>query len=285
MYIGETIRTIRLNKNIKSGVAYKGIFSRSVASNFEKGLADTTVHKFLHILDNLYISLEEFEAFYNNKENKNSYYTNGYIDAYYNQNIEKLQQLIENASIDYKETGNEKYNHLKALMSLLLSDLSKEINNNDSVSILQHYLVNCNTWSYYEVTLFTNSLQFYSDELIDIVYSHASKVLQHSPRKSRYQNDLTILLCNILEVKILSKNTNSIQYYLMELQRNVSSTLESTYSKIMLKYLTAIINYTHDIKYEETIIMILDALDCLELQIVKNLCATFYYKVQRVYWN
>lgn len=270
--------------NISIFGGYKSIFSHSVASNFEKGLADTTVHKFLHILDNLYITLEEFEAFYNNKENKNSYYTNGYIDAYYNKNIEKLQQLIENANIDYKETGNEKYNHVKALMSLLLSDLSNDINNSDSISILQHYLVNCNTWGYYEVTLFTNSLQFYSDELIDVVYSHASKVLQLSPRKSRYQNDLAILLCNILEVKILSRNINSAKYYLIELQKNVSSKPESTYQKIMLKYLTTIIDYTHDNKHEETIITILDTLSFLELQMIKNLCENFYYKVKELYW-
>lgn len=232
----------------------------------------------------MYITLEEFESFYNNKENKNSYYTNGYIDAYYNKNIEKLQQLIENANIDYKETGNEKYNHVKALMSLLLSDLSNDINNSDSISILQHYLVNCNTWEYYEVTLFTNSLQFYPDELIDIVYSQASKVLQHSPRKSRYQNDFAILLCNILEVKILSRNINSAKYYLIELQKNVSSKPESTYQKIMLKYLTIIIDYTHDNKHEETILAILDTLAFLELKIIKNLCENFYYKVKELYW-
>lgn len=160
MYIGQTVRTIRLNKNIKSSIAYKDILSRSVAINFEKGLADTTVNKFFKIIDNLHITLEEFEAFHLNQENKHAYYTNGYIDAFYHKNITKLTQLIDQSSHDYKITGNEKYNHYCAIMSLLLAELQNSNDYEHHVFILQSYLINCNTWGYYEITLFTNTVQY-----------------------------------------------------------------------------------------------------------------------------
>lgn len=83
MYIGKTIRRIRLDKNMPVNKVYKGILSRPVVARFEKGLADTTVTRFLKILNNLNITLEEFEGFYIDGPNKNAYYTNGYIDAFY----------------------------------------------------------------------------------------------------------------------------------------------------------------------------------------------------------
>lgn len=283
MYIGKTVRTIRLNKNIKSNIAYKDILSRSVAINFEKGLADTTVNKFFKIIDNLHVTLEEFESFHLNQENKHAYYTNGYIDAFYHKNITELTQLIDQSSHDYKVTSNEKYNHYYAIMSLLLAELQNSTDYENHVFILQNYLINCNTWGYYEITLFTNTVQYYSDELIDIVYSQVTKALQHSPRKRRYQDDIAALLCNILEIKILTKNIQSATFYLNELKDNISTSPDNTYSKIMLKFFTSIIEYIQDNDKEENIIRTIDTLAFLELQIIKEICESTYYRVKALY--
>ena len=64
MQIGEVIGAIRKNKNLKSKDVYKGILSRPAISRFEKGNSDTTADKFLQILDNLNLSLEEFHFLY-----------------------------------------------------------------------------------------------------------------------------------------------------------------------------------------------------------------------------
>lgn len=281
MYIGKTIREIRLNKNIPANKVYKKIFSRPVISKFEKGLADTIVDRFLKIVDNLNITLEEFESFHLKGENKSTYYTNGYIDAYYNKN--KLKQLIQDAEYDYEETGNEKFNHYQALMHILLADLDKSIDCKDSIAILQTYLINCNSWGYYEVTLFTNTLSFYADELIDIVYLKAISILRSVPNRERYRNEFIFLLCNILEVKILSKNIQSAKFYLSELQRQKAKQSDNMYLQAIVKYFTAIVKYIVSKEDEVTIIKVLDIFNFLELQQEREIYEEFYFKVKELY--
>lgn len=284
MYTGKTIRNIRLNKNIKSKTAYKDIFSRSVATDFEKGISDTTVNKFLNILDNLHVTLEEFESFYSNEENKNNYYTNGYIHAFQNKDVIKMKELIKSANHDYEITGNEKYNHFQALMLLLLSEFHHDNSKNESsVATLQKYLMSCNTWGYYEVTLFTNTVQYYSNDLIDNVYKHAINIIKNLPSKNRYQNDLTILICNILEVKILSKNIKSANYYLSELQNKGIYRMNNTYQIIMIKLFTSILNYIKSNENKNEVDKVLEVLEFLGLYALKNKSENLYKKVVELY--
>lgn len=283
MYIGKTIRTIRVNKNIPSNKVYKNILSRPAISKFEKGLADTTVCKFFNILNNLNITLEEFEVYYLQKENTNTYYTNNYIDAYYNKNILKLNYLIQKAQIEYNNTGDEKFNHYKAVMTLLLFDLDNTIDYKDSIYILQKYLMNCNVWGYYEVTLFTNTLSYYSNDLIDLVYSRAIKIFQSSPNTNRYRNEFAFLICNILEVKILSKNISSANFYLLELQKQEKRNQDHMYLRTITKYFIAIINFITNKENDNPIIRILDIFNFLDLQNEKIIYEDFYLKVKNLY--
>lgn len=282
MYIGKTIHTLRINKNIPSHKAYKDILSRPAIVKFEKGLADTKVNRFFQILDNLNVTLEEFEVFYLKEENKNAYYTNSYIKAYYNKDVSGLKALIEEAKKDYKKTGKESFNHYQAVISLLLSDYDKNINPEKYISTLQHYLVNCNSWGYYEVTLFTNTLPYYSDELVDIVYLKAINILHSSPNKTRYKNEFVFLICNILEVRILSKNINSAKFYLLELQKQNENNQDNIYLQIAIKFFNAITDFVLGIKNEDTITRILDIFDFLELYNEKRIYEDLYSKVKNL---
>lgn len=283
MYIGKTIKTIRKNKHIKSNILYKNILTRPAIVKFEKGLADTSVTKFLQIIDNLNITLEEFEAIHTNILNKNIYYTNGYIHAYKNRNKIKLQTLINEAHNEYLTTNNERYNHYNALISLILSDLNSEPANSENIYTIQNYLMNCNTWGYYEVTLFTNTLSFYSNEIIDLVYEKASRILKTVPYNNRYRNEYAFLLCNIIEYKLLNKHVKSAKFYLSEFKNQELDTLDNMYTQTIFKYLTATIEYITTNQNEELIKRIIDIFDFLNLENEKTRYSTFYTKIKELY--
>lgn len=283
MYLGKTIRIIRQNKNIPLNTAYKNILSRQVSIQFEKGSSDTTVNKFLRMLENLNITLEEFESFYLEGENKNTYFTDGYIKAFNNKDINRLIQLKEEAQKDYFETNNEKFNHFYAIISILIIELNNSTDYKKYILILHNYLFHCNTWGYYEITLFNNSLPYYTNELIDLVYSKAITVLHNSPNKNRYRNENAFLLCNILEIKILSKDIKSTKFYLNELQSLKLETNDNIQLQIMIKYFTAIFEYISYQKNEEIIFEILNIFEFLDLESDKLLYKNFYIRIKDLY--
>ncbi|MEA0565466.1 MULTISPECIES: hypothetical protein [Lysinibacillus] len=117
MEVGEVIKKIRMNKNIPSNKVYKDVLSRPAAAKFEKGLSDTSVKKFLYILDTLNISLEEFEVIYKGAEDKDLKYTSNYINAYYEGSFDApfLFLTVKNNEVYFKLMEHitdylEKYN-------------------------------------------------------------------------------------------------------------------------------------------------------------------------------
>lgn len=283
MYIGKVIRDIRINKNIPSNKVYNNLLSRPAIAKFEKGLSDTTVGKFFEILNMLNITLEEFEVIYKNAENKDLLYTRKYIEAYYNKNVSVLKQITFDAKKDYLETGHEKYRHYQALVSLLIDELNGTNEYRDELVVIQNYLMNCNSWGYYEVTLFTNTLSFYSNEIIDLVYLRAKNTLLMLKNIKRYRNEVALMLFNILEMKIISKQVNSAKFYLSELNKIKLDVVDNMYIQAMIKYFTAILDLIDGQYLEDVILNISEMFGLLELDSKREQCLNFYNKVKTLY--
>lgn len=272
MYVGKVIRDIRISKNLPSNKVYKNILSRPAIARFEKGLSDTTVEKFFEIIDVLNITLEEFEVIYKKEENKDLHYTRKYIEAYYNKDVVVLKQITIDAQNDYMITGNVKFRHYQALVSLLIDDLSGTDDYGSDLNVLQDYLINCNNWGYYEVTLFTNTMSFYSNELIDLVYSRAKNTLLMLKNLKRYRNEIALMLFNILEIKIVSKDVRKAVFYLKELNEIKDDVVDNMYIQAMIKYFKTILDLINGNGQEDTILKIIEMYDFLELESKKEQC-------------
>lgn len=284
MFVGETIKEIRINKNIRSNVLYKNILSRPAISNFEKGLSDTTVEKFFILLDRLHITLEEFEVIHRKKEDTDFFYTLRYIDFFYKRDIESLKKLSIKAKSDYEVTNNEKFNHYNALITLLVDYLKEKNNSKEALDTIKGYLDDCDNWGYYEITLFTNSLIFFPNSYIDIMYAKVKNKLAEYQRFSRYRNEAAILLFNILEKKIIDKSTFNINFYLSELQSIQSHTLDNMYIQTMIKFFLIINTVILEKKtYSEEVYTIVNFLEFVELNSKAKQCIKFYKRVLEIY--
>lgn len=240
--IGSIIREIRINKNIKSNVLYKEVLSRPSVVKFESGKSDTTVERFLIILDRLNITLEEFASIYKKGENQDLSFTSSYIQAFYKMDITTLNAIVESTQQLYKSSKNQKYLHYGAIVSLLIDTVQGNFCHKEAKEILQDYLMRCETWGYYELTLFINTLSFYSNELIDIVYRNAKNNLLKYNRLPRYRNEFSVLLFNILEKKISSANYRYLENYLEELSNFKNQNKDIMYFQAMVTYFTNLIN-------------------------------------------
>lgn len=241
MKTGVIIKEIRKAKKIKSKELYKELLSRPGIVKFENGESDTTTHKFFLMLERLNITLEEFDMLIKRKENRDIFYTSNYIKKFYENNIDGLFQLAQNADNEFTITRNVKFCHYKAICYLLIDDLTGKKDYENEGYILQNYLMQCNTWGYYELTLFINSLSFYSNELIDLVYRKAKRNLINFNTMARYQNELFILLLNILEKKVRSLNFQKVDYYLNEIENIDNTNKEQMYFNTMKKFFSELI--------------------------------------------
>lgn len=275
MKIGLMIKKLRINKKIRSKNFYKGLLTRPAIVKFENGESDTSVERFLKMLQRLNITLEEFYYLYHEPNNVDDQLLSvaAYKQAFYNMDIAKLQIIAKASKEKYLEIGNEKYLHNKALVNLLMDSIEQKKRYQDDLDVIRQYLVECDFWGYYELTLFINTLSFYSNEFIDIAYKKTKENLTNYQHLIRYKNEISILLFNIIEKKIRSNNIKSAYFYLNELTKLDNSSIDNMYMKTMYKYFSGLLGLIegHETRLDE-INKVIEILEFLDMKHKANQC-------------
>lgn len=245
MRVGRTVKHLRKSKKIRATSIYRNLLSRPAINKFENGESDTTTEKFMLILERMNITLEEFEIAHSiiNKKDDNEIYSPGaYKKAFYNKDIQQLQYLSAQSLQKFEETQVVKYRHNSAIINLLIHDIDSSIGNiKPEVVLLQKYLSECEYWSYYEITLFTNTMNYYSFDFIEVTYKHAKRTLMSYQGLVRYKNELAIMLFNILHLKISAKCYTKLNYYFEELTLLQDECLDKMYIQTIIRFYSLLI--------------------------------------------
>lgn len=237
MSVGEVVRDIRLSKKLKSKNVYHDILTRPAVSRFERGLSDTTTDKLFKILANLNISLDEFYFIYNNhKPDSDHHFLSEYSRSFNLNEIDRLKELKVRTEQSYKRTHQIKQLHYSALCDLTISYIAKEQVNSESLHTLKNYLLACEEWTYYELVLFTNSLDFFPEELILLLYKRTRKKLEDFSHLRKYSNEVFALLSNILVVFIHKNDLPNCIFFYNELKNSISETNNKMYEKVMTRF-------------------------------------------------
>lgn len=283
MKTGEVIRYLRVSKNIKANTLYFNILSRPAILKFEKGISDTTTEKLFMILDRLNITLEEFFFIYNtDKANEDNKFFKTYFESFTSADINRLMNLREDRFEAYNNEKNAKNLHYTALADLTISYLSKETLRTDSFNILKEYLIKCEEWHYYELVLFTNTLDFFSEELIILLYKRAKQKMIFYKQMRKYGNEVFSLILNILVFFIERNNIEKTELFFNELIENRSKTNNMLYENAMIIFIEELITLMKT-KVEtrtkiDEIIMIFQTLD---MPVKAKQCRGLYEVVQK----
>ena len=241
--IGKTIKQLRLDKKISSQSLYTGLLSRQARSNFEKGDSDTTVSKFFILLDRLNISLDEFYVIHTQKESVEFHLFTDIASVYYKKDIEGLILLINKLSKEYEKTNNIKYYHYKIMVENMLRILKNESPSKDFEQ-LSNYLLNCDSWGYYEIMLFSNSINYFSQDLIDIVFKRSKSIITNFRILRRYRNEYAMLLLNIINKNILESNFPVAEKYFLEYEDMAEVLQNDMYYQTMRIYFREVLEVT-----------------------------------------
>lgn len=264
-------------------------FSNLSVVNFEKGESSTSADNFFRILERLNVTLDEFYYLYTwiNEYDNPYILTTEYIRAYYNGDLERMKELSLLSESKYEESKNEKYKHYKAITNLLACKIEQkeplDVAYEDFV-VIKNYLIKCNSWGYYEIILFVNSIIFFSDKLIDITYKKTKENLTKFNNLVRHKSEVSILILNILEKKIKTGNIQSVKFFYKELQALKEYTLDDMYLQTMLKYFGAIIDYIDgDLSKEDEILHIINIFEFLNMEKKSIQCRELFKEVKQSY--
>lgn len=275
MKVGEVVKHIRMSKRLKSANVYTDILSRPAISRFEKGLSDTTSDKLFKILANLNVSLDEFHFIYTNYNQENDFdFLKKYSHAFYLNDLESLKKLQVSTEQKYNRNSQLKQLHYSTLCNLTISYITNKPSDMNCLNVLKDYLLECDEWTYYELVLFTNSLDFFSEDLILLLYKRTKKKLDYFGQLRKYNNEVFSLISNILVVFIIKNDLNQSTYFYKELKLNLSETNNKMYEKTMLIFFKELISAMKSKQLNITIVDTIIALfKCLDMPLKTNQCS------------
>lgn len=212
--IGELIRKIRMDKGMTQSETSKGILSRSHLSELEHNNYYPTYDKMILLINRLGLSLEEFEDELRQKE--------FYFEDYY---IKKANDLSTLSKIDKLATFLEKeFTEKIARRSLRL--YHKRLNTLGLVDYVQHkgqingdlyqpifnYLLKCQNWRSYEVTLLSNAI-FLAEYSVAKVLAKQFLTKFHNDWNNTVAHKIPVFFNNLSEMALMNHEPNNALNY------------------------------------------------------------------------
>lgn len=169
--LGKTFKMIRESKGLSQKEVAEGVVSVAQLSRFERGISDVTADVLYICLQNLNVTMDEFQSVYHNfVQPQNTFFQNDISEVYLEKNILKLEKILENCKKIEERFSNYKLYKLNTLVvkAILCQCTKQEKINKKEIQYLVDYLFSVEEWGRYELWLFTNSASVMTVSLLEI---------------------------------------------------------------------------------------------------------------------
>ena len=173
---GEIFKKFRESRGIRLKDVAKAGISTSQLSRFEKGQTDLTITKFMLILDEINMPIDEFmyavHDFHRDELNELLAKIQLFVSTH---DINGLKKLL-NSQLK-SEPKREKFHHINTiLLKIRLQDLSGEsYYTQQDLTDLTDYLFSVEYWGYYELLIFANTLDVLNHETLMVLAKEMSR--------------------------------------------------------------------------------------------------------------
>ncbi|MGV3353773.1 Rgg family transcriptional regulator [Streptococcus orisratti] len=173
---GEVFKKFRESRGLKLKDVAKAGISTSQLSRFEKGETDLTISKFMLILDEINMPIEEF-----------MYAVHDFHRDELNELLSKVRHFVSNHDVDglkkllysqmETEDKRETFHQINIiLLKIRLQDLSGEsYYSSDDLSYLTDYLFSVEYWGYYELLIYSNTLDVLKHDVFMVLAREMSR--------------------------------------------------------------------------------------------------------------
>ncbi|MBJ8326139.1 helix-turn-helix domain-containing protein [Streptococcus pacificus] len=168
--MGTLFKKIRLSKKLSLKDVAGDYLSVSFLSKFERGESEITLSRFLLLLDNLDVSIEEFYGILSKGHaTKTEKLIEKVSKSFQENNLLALKKYYKEEIGAYNETGNKTYLYNAIMIESFMVSLTGETITEEKVSHITDYLFGIEQWGKRELIIFGNSMTAISTEALNIL--------------------------------------------------------------------------------------------------------------------
>lgn len=255
--IGNEIKRIRLERNIRAKEVYEGILSRTMYYRFENKNESISYPLLFQICERLNIDYKTLEIFFSIDNYQKII---EYIYFLFFNERNQLNDYSQQLQIKFEQTGCMKYRHLSIIShNLYLKYYFNTLDNNE-VYEFKSYIFGVDCWYEYEIYLIINGIFLFSLDEIDGIYHRLIKRIR---KLNLPDNQFVILTTGIISICYSQQDYSRFRRYIRRLishsdfsKVNISSMFSRTIIKFYYFLDEYIRNPSHGI--EKNILQILD---------------------------
>lgn len=242
---GKIFKIIRESKNMSLKEVAAGDISSAQLSRFERGVSALTVDSFQRCLENMSVSLDEFQCVYNNyTEASDLAFSNKLTEAYRDNNLVLLEDLLqERLGLEAQFPGkkNCRLNTIMVRTFLSYCDPDFQVSKKD-IDFLTDYLFSVEEWGRYELWLFTNSVDLLT---LSAVETFASEMIQRTQFYYNLPENRKRILKMLLSVagSCIEAGHLKVAMKFLNYADNLKLSESDLYERIMIRYYKALYSY------------------------------------------
>ena len=283
--IGSCFSALRKSKHIPVKQIIGKNISNSQYHRFINDESEVSFSKFLFMLDQINITLEEFVfiAFKQTDPLKE-----GMLNikrSFESGDISNLKILSENFKHEYAQTNQVKFEHLSIISNCLIIKFQTNAvgSNNSELKLLTKYLLNVENWGHYELVLFNNTFFLYDINTILILFKKAKKTSEHYKDLFHHTQELFKLYSNII-LYFLEKQKVSSAIEIIDNLIDLKISEEQLYEKFILKFWVLVKDYltTNREAATENINLLFSFLIFIECKNLQKLLQNIFDFIQKI---
>lgn len=245
--VGSLFKKLRNSKKLSLNDVSGDLMSLSFISKFERGESEISLSRFLILLNNLNVTIEEFHTLYINDHpdeiedlmsKVSLYFTNGDILG-----LKKTQKEEEEK---YNLTKKRRYLYNSIMVKSFISELTNISIGNDDITILTDFLFGTEYWGKYELLLLGNSMPSVNIDSLNLFLKEViAKSEEVADTETNYILKIDLLL-NAVNNALKRQRLDYAQEYINYLDKLNISSVKLIPEKIFLDFFKAMIKIIKD---------------------------------------
>ncbi|MBM6615527.1 helix-turn-helix domain-containing protein [Desemzia sp. RIT804] len=237
---GQVLRRLREEKGYSLRQISNGILSTSFLSKFERGESNISLSHFIHVIERMNISLDEFVFSANEyKPSELDQLMSDIATAYQRNNTSKLKNIMNKEHQKWEEYGLDAYLCNSIMAEAKMLNLQKKEIDKKKREYLANYLFNIELWGNYELVIYANSLTIFPPEtVIALSKEVVKKTSMYKLVNKNFVQTLAILI-NTIIVCLETNLLNDALYFILTLE-NMHMAEKLFYERTLVVFLKGI---------------------------------------------
>lgn len=246
-HIGTLFNNLRKNKKMSLKDVSGDLISLSFISKFERGESEISLARFLLLLNNLNVTIDEFHHLYQYE------YPNEIEDLmtkvsinFSKRDISGFKEILTEENEKYQSTGKKRYLYNSIMLKTFIADLTNTPMDKEDITTLTDFLFGTEYWSKYELLLLGNSMPSINIDSLNLLLK---ELLKDSEKVTLTESNYILkieLILNAVDDAFKRKRVDYAIEYLTYLETIMVPSVKLVYEKILLDFYLTMVRLIKD---------------------------------------